>query len=57
LSVHNTHMYMRTMADIRSNIAAGTFAEFRKEFIANYRPSAKVLTARVKRSLIEEDRG
>ncbi|MFN7138365.1 MAG: tRNA guanosine(34) transglycosylase Tgt [Limisphaerales bacterium] len=57
LSVHNTHMYLKVMEDIRRHIAAGTFADFRKEFIANYRPSAKVLTARVKRALIEDDRG
>jgi hypothetical protein len=34
------------MADTRSHIAAGTFAEFYREFIANYVPSQKVLAAR-----------
>jgi hypothetical protein len=34
------------MANIRSHIAAGTFGEFRNEFIANYVPSRKVLAAR-----------
>ncbi|HEX7569884.1 MAG TPA: tRNA guanosine(34) transglycosylase Tgt [Verrucomicrobiae bacterium] len=46
LSVHNTHMYLKTMADARAHLAAGTFAEYYREFIANYRPSAKVLAQR-----------
>src|SRR5438093_8174998 len=46
LSVHNSHMFLKLMADIRAHIASGTFAEFRREFIANYRPSRKVLAAR-----------
>ncbi len=46
LSVHNSHLYLRLMADIRRHIAAGTFAEFRREFIATYVPSKKVLSAR-----------
>ena len=48
LSVHNSYLYLQLMRDIRSHIAAGTFAEFRKEFIANYRPSRHVLAAREK---------
>ncbi|MGN6643857.1 MAG: tRNA guanosine(34) transglycosylase Tgt, partial [Verrucomicrobiota bacterium] len=46
LSVHNSHMFLHVMADIRQAIAAGNFAEFRREFIANYRPSQKVMLAR-----------
>ena len=46
LSVHNTRMYLRVMEDIRENIAAGTFAEFRREFAAKYVPTQKVLLAR-----------
>jgi queuine tRNA-ribosyltransferase len=46
LSVHNTHMYLRTMAEMRAAIAAGAFAEFRREFVANYVPTKKVLLAR-----------
>jgi queuine tRNA-ribosyltransferase len=46
LSVHNTHVFMRVMADVRKAIGAGTFAEFRREFAANYRPTQKVLLAR-----------
>jgi queuine tRNA-ribosyltransferase len=46
VSVHNSYMYLKVMADIRTALAAGDFAEFRKEFIANYVPSRKILTAR-----------
>jgi queuine tRNA-ribosyltransferase len=46
VSVHNSHMYLKVMADIRAHLAAGTFSEFRREFIANYRPSEKILLAR-----------
>jgi queuine tRNA-ribosyltransferase len=46
LSVHNTHMYLKTMADARAHLAAGTFADYYREFIANFRPSAKVLAQR-----------
>jgi queuine tRNA-ribosyltransferase len=46
LSVHNSRMFLKVMADIRAAIAAGTFSEFRREFVANYVPSRKILTAR-----------
>ena len=46
LSVHNTHMFLKVMADVRAAIAAGTFAEFYREFVANYRPTQRVLLAR-----------
>jgi queuine tRNA-ribosyltransferase len=46
LSVHNTFVFQRVMADMRAHIAAGTFGEFRKQFIANYVPSEKVMAAR-----------
>jgi len=48
LSVHNSHMYLKVMADVRAAIAAGNFAEFYKEFIANFKPSEKVLAHRKK---------
>ncbi len=57
VSVHNSHMYLKVMQDIRTHIAAGTFGEFRREFIANYKPSQKILTERVRQSLKEDDRG
>jgi queuine/archaeosine tRNA-ribosyltransferase len=34
------------MADIRAALANGTFAEFRRAFLANYRPTRRVLMAR-----------
>lgn len=46
LSVHNTRMYLRVMEDVRAAMAAGTFAEFRREFSAGYVPTQKVLLAR-----------
>ena len=46
VSVHNSHMFLQLMADIRSALAAGTFSEFRKEFVANFVPSKKILKAR-----------
>jgi queuine/archaeosine tRNA-ribosyltransferase len=39
-------MYLKTMADVRAAIAAGTFAEFHREFVANYRPSQKIMLQR-----------
>ncbi len=46
VSLHNTHLYLKLMADVRAQLAAGTFADFYREFVANYVPSRKVLTAR-----------
>ncbi|MDW8382234.1 MAG: tRNA guanosine(34) transglycosylase Tgt [Verrucomicrobiota bacterium] len=46
VSVHNTHLYMRLMADIRAAIESGTFEEFRREFVATYVPSRRVISAR-----------
>jgi len=46
LSVHNSHLFLDVMADVRTALAAGTFAEFRREFVAHYVPSRKVLSAR-----------
>jgi queuine tRNA-ribosyltransferase len=48
LSVHNTHMYLKTMADARAHLAAGTFADYYREFIAGFTPSRKVLAQRGK---------
>jgi queuine tRNA-ribosyltransferase len=48
VSVHNSHLFLKIMADVRTAIAAGTFGEFHREFIANYVPSQKVLSARQK---------
>lgn len=46
LSVHNTHMYLSLMSQIRAHLADGTFTEFRKEFLAAYIPSQKVVASR-----------
>jgi queuine tRNA-ribosyltransferase len=46
LSVHNTRMFVRTMEQSRAAIENGTFAEFRRDFVANYVPTQKVLLAR-----------
>ncbi len=46
VSIHNSHMYLKLMADVRAHIAAGTFGEFHREFMANYVPSQKVLATR-----------
>src|SRR5260221_6860446 len=46
VSVHNSHMFLNVIADIRSAIASGEFSEFRREFVANYVPTQKVLLAR-----------
>jgi queuine tRNA-ribosyltransferase len=47
LSVHNSHMYLKVMQDIRTHLAAGTFAEFHREFVTGYVPTQKVLSARI----------
>ncbi len=46
VSVHNSHMFLKLMTDIRAALAAGNFAEFRREFVAHYVPSRKILSAR-----------
>ena len=46
VSLHNSHLYLKLMADVRAHLAAGTFADFYRDFIANYVPSKKVLDAR-----------
>src|SRR5262245_54022512 len=46
LSVHNTRLFLKVMEEARAAIANGTFAEFRRDFVANYIPTQKVLLAR-----------
>ena len=48
VSVHNSHLYLRVMKEVRAALAAGTFADYYHDFIANYRPSEKVLSQRKK---------
>jgi queuine tRNA-ribosyltransferase len=46
VSVHNSHMYLKLMMDIRAALAAGTFAEFRRNYAATYIPTHNILKAR-----------
>ena len=46
LSVHNSYFFIKIMSEIRAHLAADTFGEFRREFIAGFRPSRKVLEQR-----------
>lgn len=46
LSVHNSYLFLKVMADVRAAIANGTFSDFYREFIAGYRPTKRVLLAR-----------
>lgn len=56
LSVHNSYMYMKVMADVRAHLAAGTFGEFRQKFVAGYVPSQRVLSTRLLSRTAEEER-
>ncbi len=46
VSLHNTHFYLRVMREVRAALAAGTFAEYRRQFAATYVPTRRVLAAR-----------
>lgn len=46
VSLHNTYMYVKLMADVRAALAAGTFSDFYREFIAGFVPSQKILSQR-----------
>jgi queuine tRNA-ribosyltransferase len=46
VSVHNSHLFLKLMADIRAHLETGHFAQFRRDFIAQYVPSRRVLAAR-----------
>ena len=37
ISLHNLHFYLHLMTRVRREIEAGTFAQFRREFVAGYR--------------------
>ncbi len=56
VSIHNSHLFLKVMEDMRTHLAAGTFSEFRREFIANYRPTGKVLLARQMHAAAQQDR-
>lgn len=46
VSVHNTHLYLRLMAEVRQHLQAGTFGAFHREYLARYVPTRRVLAAR-----------
>jgi queuine tRNA-ribosyltransferase len=46
LSVHNSHFYLRLMAQARQRLAEGTFGAFRREFVEGYVPSRRILSMR-----------
>ncbi|MBL9139618.1 MAG: tRNA guanosine(34) transglycosylase Tgt [Verrucomicrobiales bacterium] len=46
LSVHNTHLYLALMREVREQIRSGTFADFHRDYIRQYVPTKRVLAAR-----------
>jgi queuine tRNA-ribosyltransferase len=46
LTVHNLVLYMRVIKEVRQAIAEGYFEEYRREFLAHYRPSKRILESR-----------
>ncbi len=46
VSIHNSHFYLQVMREIRAHLEAGTFAEFRREFVGRYVPTLRVRAAR-----------
>jgi queuine tRNA-ribosyltransferase len=46
VSVHNSHIYLKVMTEVRAALAGDYFAEYYREFIAKYKPSQKVLAQR-----------
>jgi len=46
VSLHNSHFYLHVMREIRAHLAAGTFGEYRREFLAQYVPTRRVLASR-----------
>ncbi len=57
VSIHNSHLYLKLMDDVRAHISAGTFAEFRRDFTANYVPTRRVLAGQIERRLGEMTNG
>lgn len=46
VSLHNTHFYLQVMREVRAALAAGSFAEYRRQFATTYLPTRRVLAAR-----------
>ena len=55
LSVHNSHMFLELMRDIRRHLDHGTFYEFRSQFIAGYTPTLKVLEQRARHAETQQE--
>ena len=45
ISLHNVHMYLQLMREVRQHIAAGTFADFREQIVREYVPSENLRKA------------
>ncbi len=48
LSVHNTHMYLKLMTDVRQAIQEDRFQAFHHAFIRDFTPSRKILAQRTR---------
>lgn len=46
VSIHNSHFYLELMRQMRAHLEAGTFSGFRREFVAGYIPTRRVLASR-----------
>jgi len=55
LSVHNSHMFLDLMRNIRLHLDNGTFSEYRREFIAGYTPTLKVLEQRARHAEAQQE--
>ncbi len=42
VTLHNLHFYLQLMRDVRAQIAAGTFQEFREQFVSSYKKHKEV---------------
>ncbi|MEA3210926.1 MAG: queuine tRNA-ribosyltransferase [Chthoniobacter sp.] len=42
ISLHNLHFYLNLLAQVRATLEAGTFQEFRRGFVSNYKPHREV---------------
>jgi queuine tRNA-ribosyltransferase len=42
VTLHNLHFYLNLMTQVRAHIEQGTFAQFRKTFVGNYRKAGEI---------------
>jgi queuine tRNA-ribosyltransferase len=57
VSIHNSHFFLQVMREIRAHLAAGTFGAFRREFVAGYVPTRRVLASRAAARRLDAERG